>query len=133
MISPWSSVYLTVFFFIDFFAFSPIACADNANGLAPIGEADSENAAAPAPSNAEKARLLLAVALIRRQHEQRIGKRALRFAAINAVLGNIDRFFVPVPVKSHLKYGHKVWLNCQYLYPDQHMLVWMSGVLDRAH
>jgi len=62
---------------------------------------DSENAAAPAPANAEKARLLLAVALIRRQHEQRIGKCALRFAEINAVLGNIDRFFVPVPVKSH--------------------------------
>ena len=59
------------------------------------------NAAAPAPANAEKARLLLALALIRRQHEQLIGKCALRFAEINAVLGNIDRFFVPVPVKSH--------------------------------
>src|SRR5439155_12821089 len=108
-----SSVYLTVFFFINFFAFPPIACADNTNGLATIGEADSENAATRAPANAEKTRLAFAVTLIHCHHEQRIGKRALRFAEINAVLGKIGRFFVAIPFEPHPGHSRSM-ANCQY-------------------
>jgi hypothetical protein len=60
------------------------------------------NAAVRASANAKQARLALAVALICRQHEQRIGKCALRFAEINAVFGNVCGFFFSVPFESHV-------------------------------
>ena len=78
MISPLSSEYLAVCFFIKLLAFAPVSGADDSNAVAALGEARRNDSALAEP-DAKQTRFLFAVSFVYRDDPEWIEKRALRF------------------------------------------------------
>ena len=78
MISPLSSEYLTVRFFIKIFALAPVSGPDDSNAVAAPSKTHREDSALTAP-NAKQSRFLFAVRLVYGDDSERIEKSALRF------------------------------------------------------
>jgi hypothetical protein len=104
MISPLSSEYLILRFFIEFLAFPPVSSADYANTIAATCKADGENPATLTPANTKETSLLCAVRFVGRNNSVRIEKGALRFVKIDTMFGDVCFFFFFIPFESHWSY-----------------------------
>ena len=78
MISPLSSEYLTVRFFIKFLAFAPVSGPDYSNAVAAPGKTHCQNPALTAP-NAKQTWFPFAVRVVYGDDSEGIEKGALRF------------------------------------------------------
>lgn len=101
MISPLSSEYLAVCFFIKLLAFAPVSSADDSNAVAALDEAHRDNSALAAP-DAKQTRFLFAVSFVCRDDPERIEKSALRFREADSMFGQVERFLVRVPFEFHV-------------------------------
>jgi len=86
MISPLSSEYLAVCFFIKLLAFAPISGANDSNAVAALDEAHRDNSALAGP-DAKQTRFLFTVSFVYRDNSERIEKSALRFHEADSMFG----------------------------------------------
>ncbi len=86
MISPLSSEYLAVRFFIKLLAFAPVSGPDYSNAVAALGKTNREGSALTAP-NAKQTWFLFAVRLVYGDDSERIEKSALRFYEADSMFG----------------------------------------------
>ena len=86
MISPLSSEYLAICFFIKLLAFAPVSGADDSNAIAALNEAHRDDSV-PAVPDAKQTRFLFAVSFVYRDDSEWIEKSALRFHEADSMFG----------------------------------------------
>ncbi len=115
-----SSLYL-IRFFIDPFALSPVAGADDADRAAPVGEADGQDASA-SRAEAVIARLRAAVRQVLRDDAARVAERELCFRERNPMLGAVRAVFRGVPLEAAPVHHTNVSAGT----PAVHIKVWID-------